>query len=286
MLKLITDITKKTNNMFIKYLLSRYFLSLLLILFLNGCTAPDNKLRYQLENSHLTVNKIKTEFFEHNYVLNKQSSSKRLHIYIHGDGTPWIKGRWKAVDPSPSNFLTLQLMLQDTQNSLYLARPCYHGTVDQTACESKFWTSARYSKKVIDSMLRAIKLLSYQYDEVILFGYSGGAVIATLVAEELEKATALVTIAGNLDIDQWAFTRRIKPLKESINPMAKPFENLPATTIHIVGENDTSVPMETTFGFAQKFESAIWIYKEFGHICCWDMEWPKIINRINMKLKP
>ncbi len=265
-------------------ILKRYLILFSSVVFLIGCAVTDNKVSSLLKNYHLTKKIIKTDFFEHSYVLKENISSNRLHIYIHGDGTPWIKGRWKAADPTPQNLLTLKLMLQDPQNSLYIARPCYHSTVIQSECNSELWTSARYSKDIISSVVKAAKTLSYQYNEIVLIGYSGGAVIATLAAEQLDKTVALITIAGNLDTDYWAFTKKLKPLKTSINPIAEDFKNLPETIIHIVGQKDKVVPMQVTKGFADKYTSATWRYSSFDHSCCWNNNWKSILNRVNNKI--
>lgn len=259
-------------------------LYLLSLLFLCGCVASDNSLQQQLNNYQLEKNKIKTTYFEHFFIFNNQQNANRIHVYIHGDGTPWIKGKWTAYDPTPNHFLTLNLMLQDSQASLYLGRPCYHGTFSQAACDSKLWTSARYSNTVIKSMMEAIKKLTNQYNEVVLIGYSGGAVIATLLAEKLENTLALVTIAGNLDIQSWAFARKFRPLTQSINPFTKDFHKWPKVAIHLIGAKDRVVPARITTPFANKLPSSLWEYPSFNHHCCWEKSWPNILKRINAKI--
>src|SRR5262244_626132 len=47
----------------------------------------------------------------------------RLHVYLEGDGTPWIAGRDAAVDPTPRAPVALKLMMLDPGPALLLGRP-------------------------------------------------------------------------------------------------------------------------------------------------------------------
>src|SRR5690606_28769375 len=105
-----------------------------------------------------------TDTFAHLLIpRNINPSSDVLNVYIEGDGTPWIKNRYIAKDPSPQNPLALHLMMQDTQNSLYLGRPCYFARYESedfrtnTSCRPTLWTSARYSASVVESMVAALE---------------------------------------------------------------------------------------------------------------------------------
>ena len=50
-----------------------------------------------------------------------------LHVYLAGDGTPWLERYRIAPEPTPRRPLTLQLMAHDSSPSVLLGRPCYHG---------------------------------------------------------------------------------------------------------------------------------------------------------------
>ncbi|MCU7878886.1 MAG: hypothetical protein KZQ84_19180 [Candidatus Thiodiazotropha sp. (ex Lucinoma borealis)] len=105
-----------------------------------------------------------------------QQASSTLHVYLGGDGTPWMGGFLIARDPTPRNPVGLALMALDKAPSIYLGRPCYHGQSRQSPCIPALWTSARYSSQVVDSMALALRGVMDDFDYSILkiFGFSGG----------------------------------------------------------------------------------------------------------------
>jgi hypothetical protein len=149
-----------------------------------------------------TYNRV---FNDRNYAVIEQSAhfkhlvvehfplknSDELHIYIEGDGLPWIENA-PTADPTPRNPLALELMHQDTGNAIYLGRPCYFNHyalgADQR-CDVRYWTSARYSQQVIDDMsaIAARYIADKKPRKIILIGYSGGGVLATMMACALPK---------------------------------------------------------------------------------------------------
>ena len=66
--------------------------------------------------------------------------SGRLHVYLEGDGVPWITRTLIALDPTPRNPLALRLMALDPAPALYLARPCYNGTAKAPGCNPLSFT--------------------------------------------------------------------------------------------------------------------------------------------------
>lgn len=219
---------------------------------------------------------------------NEPASGRRLHIYLHGDGRPWWFGRTPASDPSPAAPVTLGLMTRDTVDRVYVGRPCYYGLRDSESCVPAAWTSGRYSASVIASMSAAIRaaIENSAHDEAILFGFSGGGVIARLAAPQIPQTVAVVTIAANLDTDAWTDFHGYLPLSESLNPRHSPA--LPPSVPHIqlVGSRDTVVPAAITAAYLESGQRLeVWEYEDFDHACCWESAWPDILRRVERQLE-
>ena len=55
----------------------------------------------------------------------------------------------------------------------------------------------------------------HPYPHVVLIGYSGGGTLAWLMASRIPETTRVVTIAANLDIDEWTRIHGDSPLSGS-----------------------------------------------------------------------
>ena len=133
-------------------------LALPVLLFL-GCTAPQHRAEQIAEQSGFNRQLVTGEGFKHvvyEHGLSAQPIAK-LHIYIGGDGTPWVAGRYQSADPTPRQPLALALMSEDPTPAIYLGRPCYMGLAASANCSVALWTSRRYAPEVVASMLRVIR---------------------------------------------------------------------------------------------------------------------------------
>ena len=248
---------------------------------LAACASPIERLIADHELEHAV---IAGSAFEHT-VFRKTGGTTggRLHVYIDGDGTPWIDGNVMAIDPTPSDPLALRLMLLDGTDSVYVGRPCYFGMSRSSNCEHDVWTFGRYSADVVESMATAIAALvsDGDYTDVRLIGYSGGGVIALLVAGRIPVVTSVVTIAANLDTEEWTRSRGFLPLRNSLNPADS--EPLPASVLHVqlAGGRDEVVPLSVTESFRRSgHASELWVYADFDHRCCWERIWPGLLERL------
>lgn len=195
-----------------------------------------------------------------------------VNVYIGSDGTPW-NFDVPAEDPTPRNPFTLRLMMLDPQPAILVGRPCYHGLSDSHGCNQSIWTSARYSRIVVESMVDVIDryLDQHAYESVTLIGYSGGGTLAALIAAELEQVNMLITVVANLDTDAWTRHHHYEPLFASINPANEPPLRESITQVHYFGALDSNVPMSTTDKYfsvnstAERREIA-----DFDHVCCWE----------------
>lgn len=118
----------------------------------------------------MNLSRVTTTHHQHLLASHLTKNRGDLHIYLEGDGRPWIKRFRIAPDPTPRSSLVLQLMRRDPHSSIYLSRPCYFNYPEQglndNACDSSQWTSARYSEDIVKSMVEAVReiLLKHDYD--------------------------------------------------------------------------------------------------------------------------
>ncbi|WP_455210651.1 alpha/beta fold hydrolase [Kaarinaea lacus] len=253
-------------------------------LLLSGCASQQN-LDQLAEEHQLVKQNITTHQFSHLLITtNTESASHEvLQIYIEGDGTPWLRKDAISSDPTPQNPLALKLMLQDPTPSIYLGRPCYFGLMDSTDCVPPIWTHRRYSEEVINSMQAALEkyLQANSYRQLTFIGYSGGGVVAMLLAERFSQTNRLITIAANLDIDAWTQHHNFSALTGSINPAKQPPLPQSIQQTHFAGKRDTNVPLAIIkYVSSRQTNSRVRVFEKFDHICCWEKEWPQLLKLI------
>lgn len=208
---------------------------------------------------------------------------KTLHVYLEGDGSPWVKRRWISKDPTPRNPLMLRLMAQDTVPSVYLGRPCYHGLADDPHCAPELWTSGRYSQRVVDSMAAALARIwrAGHFKELVLIGYSGGGALAMLLAAQFPQTVAVVTLAGNLDPAVWAQHHGYTPLWTSLNPSRQPPLNPGIFQLHLLGGGDQNIlPAMVRSAVSRQKHAKLHFLADFDHVCCWWEVWPSVLTAL------
>lgn len=254
------------------------------LLTLTACATPSEHFATVAKASGFKGVSLNTGRFDHQLYMNAQAlhhvNSDRLHVYLDGDGMPWEQHRWISDDPTSRNPIILELMRQDTAPAILIGRPCYHGFSKSQFCNSKYWTSHRYSKEVVNSMVQALQqwLLQNNYRKIVLIGFSGGGTLAVLMAPELSGIKTVITIAANLNIDAWTAYHHYLPLTESLNPAKLAFD-APFKQIHLAGLEDKVVPASLIKAFAGKQTNATFIaYPNFDHHCCWVKAWPAILS--------
>ncbi len=114
---------------------------------------------------------------------------------------------------------------------------------------------------------------------IVLIGYSGGGTLAALLASRLRSVRALVTVAGNLDIEAWTHLHGYSELRGSLNPALLPKLDPRVRQFHFQGGRDSVVPPHLTSRFAARQPKARFIvFREFGHHCCWEEQWPEMLR--------
>lgn len=208
--------------------------------------------------------------------LSAGAQEQTLNIYIEGDGFAWANRFTPSNDPSPRNPAGLTWALKDQGPAIYIARPCQYSLAKDAAnCSPVFWTSARFAPEVLTSMSAVIDQLKAERkaQHIRLHGYSGGGVVAALLAAKRADVVELITYGAPLNTKAWTSLHDISPLRYSLNP-ADDFESLrqlPQT--HYVGENDTNVPPSLLRDFVSLLKTdgraKVVIVKNADHFCCW-----------------
>jgi pimeloyl-ACP methyl ester carboxylesterase len=270
-------------------MLRRWAITCFLVSYISACasvTTPEVVAqRHGLVRAELPGT-VFTHTSYHSPSSSQPTDGALLWVFIDGDGRPWINGREPAKNPTTLQPLALDLAGQTQRPVLYLGRPCYDRPTMEAVCTSTYWTDARYSRAVVESMAAAIR--SYQrdsrFERLVLVGYSGGGVLAVLLAHELNGVSGVVTIAANLDVSAWTGYHHYLPLGASLNP-AQQASTASWPEIHLVGEKDVVVPPQTVQRYFESHpRSVVWRYADYGHVCCWREEWPRITSRIATEL--
>ena len=219
--------------------------------------------------------------FAHVVFTNAQTPEPgTLHVYIEGDGTPYVARHDVAADPTPRNPLMLRLMTLDPAPSIYVGRPCYFGLAGGPPCTPRDWTLDRFSPRIVDSMAQVIEQMraARGTDAIELYGHSGGGALAVLLAARLGGVQRIVTIGGNLDTDAWAAYHGYTPLEGSLNPVRG--GPLPASLVqqHFVGDQDKVVPPEIVAAAARRLGApGVVVLHGVSHARGWDRAWPAIL---------
>jgi hypothetical protein len=213
------------------------------ILFFNACALKEHTYNVKPYD----IYSLKTDL--------TRCHNQKLYIYIEGDGLAWKTKYEISNDPTPTNSVSLKLLKAAKQPcAIYLARPCQY---TKQTCDKKEYTSHRYSYTIIqsyDTLLNELKT-EFGFSSFVLVGHSGGGVIAALLASQREDIDFFITIASNLDTLFWTNYHNISSLIGSLNPanFAYLLENIPQ--YHLIGKNDTNVPLEVFQSYESKFKN-------------------------------
>lgn len=256
------------------------------MLWLAGCASPSQRFDTVAAELRFSSQQIDGAGFVHRIFLNKaaqnSSPAQILHVYLDGDGTPW-RNNFPTDDPTSRNPMILQMMAKDSAPAIMLGRPCYHGFNLAPACDRRFWTSHRYSQEVVDSMRNALQhwLSSHHYSTLILIGFSGGGVLASLMAPDMPQVRGLLTIASNLDVRGWSEMHGYSALSDSLDPMQQ--ARLPShiKQLHLAGMEDENVPPSIIEAYSRKQDQARYIQYHQQHGCCWETIWPQPLDLLD-----
>ena len=241
-----------------------------ILLLINGCSSitipPD-----------FIYKEIKTDTFNLASWQKITNPKAKYKVYVEGDGYAYNKYGRPTKDPTPRGTLVRKLAFNDkNENVIYLARPCQY--VKSPICSQRHWTTARFSPEVINAEYQAIKEIVGNND-VILVGFSGGAQVVGLISSAKQELNVkkIITIAGNLDHQNWIEYHNISPLNESLN-LADYYDNfIKIPQIHYVGEDDDVIPPDLVHKFI-KNNAPVIVLPNATHNNGWDKITDDIIN--------
>lgn len=205
-----------------------------------------------------------------------------LFVYIEGDGLAYLDQRTPSTDPTPVDPLALRLAAADPGPAvLYLGRPCQFapGRGDPR-CSVRLWTTARFGAVVVTSIDDAISRERLRNPErsLVLVGYSGGGVIAALVAARRNDVALLVTVAAPLDVADWTRRMGVSPLDGSESPLDQAQRLAQVRLVAFAGQRDTTVPVDSIRSAVTKLgaHAELIVVPAFDHRCCWVSDWGRL----------
>lgn len=246
-------------------ILKRVFL---LFLFLNSCASLE-----KAQPPEYKYIPVKTE----DYILaslQKITKPKApIKIYIEGDGIAYDKRGNPSGDPTPkSRFLRDIAFADPYENVVYLARPGQF--IKIPGGNRRTWTDERYSQKTINNLTQAIKTIS-QDAEIILIGYSGGALLSGIIINQNPdlKVKEWITIAGLFGHGEWTKHFNYPDLEA-----CEDLKNIPdIKQIHFIGKKDKIIPY--ALSIKKLPQESIVIIDNAGHSSGFEEVYPIIWNK-------
>lgn len=263
----------------------RLYFRLVLIAFsalASGCASNTERIDSTARAAGLTRTTFAHAGFRSLIYLKSDDSTSALRVFLESDGLPWeTLGRdtRPTIDPTARRPLALELLAQTPGPVAYITRPCYHELRDHK-CTNNRWTGGRYSEEIVAAVTAAVDNAARRAkaQEIVLIGYSGGGVLAVLIAERLTRVRAVITVAANLDIDAWTRQHGYLPLSESLNPSMSVRDHA-WLEMHYQGGRDVEVPPATTHAYFERYPSARReVIADYDHVCCWTEVWPRLIE--------
>jgi len=220
----------------------------------------------------------------------------RLRVYLEGDGNSFKAGRL-TEDPTPDRALGLELAVADDTPHpvLYLARPCQFGLKGGAGlpCLPRYWDEKRFGREILDAVSSAVDQAKSWAgaDAVEIVGYSGGGVVAALLAAERADVSRLVTVVAPLDTLAWTRDRSDDPLDEQQNPAGRAARLAGVPQAHVHGADDPIVRPVVAASYRRALELAadgrprVWAFQieaSAGHACCWTAAWPRLRRSLGL----
>lgn len=269
-----------------------------------ACATPTERIARQAERMNLRPLTLEANGFPlRAFYAPGKTAGAVLHVYLEGDGAAWRRrhlydpdapcadnaadtcARWRVhyeipKDPTSRQPVMLPLLELDESARLYLGRPCYMGFATRPPCTPALWSVKRYSATVVDALATALArfLTQHPYQQIVWLGHSGGATLAMLLAARFPQTTAVVTLAGNLDVATWAAHHGYTPLTESLDPARERPLAAHIVQRHYLGALDPVItPDIVAHAVAAQPGAVLEVLPEVDHNRGWQRHWPAIL---------
>jgi hypothetical protein len=267
----------------------RCFIYLLMLAVVTACAGLDSRLQNAntLALAHgFTRSLLDTGSFNIVTYQKIQRNNADITVYIEGDGYAFVDRVTVSTNPTPINAIGLKLAVTDkAENVVYIARPCmYLDLSNEPDCIADYWTTRRYAPAVIEAISKAIDaiMVASTATKIRLVGYSGGGTIATILAAERDDVLDLRTVAGNLDIAEFARYHKVTPLTGSLNPLDFATALVRVPQRHYVGTDDNIIVRSITESYLHKIRSVnpdlqcsfVEYLPGITHNKGWEKSWP------------
>jgi dienelactone hydrolase len=164
-----------------------------------------------------------------------------------------------------------------------VARPgqCAPGRADRR-CTALDWTTRRFAPEVVAAVDAAIDHVRAQTPDraLVLVGYSGGGVVAALVAARRHDVALLITVAAPLDPAEWTRRMGMSPLEGSDSPVAHVGALAGIPQVDFAGARDATVPVGTIRSEIDALGPGapvrLVVVPDFDHHCCWARDWVRL----------
>lgn len=220
----------------------------------------------------------------------KNGGGPDLVVYLEGDGRVLNARGRPSTDPSPAKAQGYELALIDPAPTvLYLARIGQFQLWQTGKAFQPYWTQKRLSAESIEAASQALDQIMAQTgaQRLHLIGYSGGAGLALLLAEQRKDVASLVTVAGLLDTDWWVQQHGYAPLTGSINPADQARRLVDLPQLHFYGEKDTRIipAMSAHFSQLAPFRDFRRVAVPTDHWELWTELWPQCLRDYVLPLR-
>lgn len=209
-----------------------------------------------------------------------------LVIYIEGDGAAWPSPYHPPRDPTPLKPIALAMASADPSMAVaYLGRPCqYLDRESLQACPPDYWTARRFAPEILGAYEMALDQLKRGTgaQRLGLVGYSGGGVIAVLLAARRNDVDFVATVAAPLAVGQWTSWHGLSALAGSLDPASLSGNEKPPG-LHFAGSEDKTVPSAIVGSYVGARGGRLIVIPGFDHECCWTRDWKDLLGRLALR---
>lgn len=112
--------------------------------------------------------------------------------------------------------------------------------------------------------------------KLVLIGYSGGGVVAALVAARRSDVALVIAVAAPLDVADWTRRLGLSPLAGSQVPLDQVERLSRVPLVAFAGQKDETVPVASIASAVGQLgpSAKLVVVPGFDHRCCWVRDWP------------